>query len=226
MVAVAVGGLHEHVVGPGRIFRIADNQGLGAADVAGKDHAGGLAVFLGFQAQGAGTQNVPGVVIGHADARRGLKGLVIVHGLKKRGRLLGVLHRIERGRGIFQAPAVVLLGFPLGFHFLDVGAVLQHDFQQVAGGLGAVNGLVETVFGQQGQQARMVDMGVGDQDEINVFRLVGLDVAVALLNGLIALVHAAVHAEALAAGLDHIAGAGDCFGRSQELYFHMHSGGW
>ena len=64
---------------------------------------------------------------------------------------------------------------------------------------------------------------MGDQDEINIAGQIGLDVAVALLNGLVALVHAAVHAEALAAGLDHVAGTGDCLGRAQKLYFHMHS---
>ena len=226
VVAVAVCGFHEHIISPGRIFRVADNQRLGAADVAGKDHAGGLAVFFGFQPQGAGTQNVPGVVIGYADARRGLKAFVIVHGVKEGGRLAGVLHAIKSGRGIFQTPALVLLGFPQGFHFLDVGAVLQHDFQQIAGGLGAVDGFAETVFGQQGQQAGMIHMGVGDQNKINVFGLVGLNIAVAPVNGLVALVHAAVHAETPAACLNHITGAGDCLGRSQKLYFHMHSDGW
>ena len=104
-----------------------------------------------------------------------------------------------------------------------MGAVLKHDFQQVAGGLGTVDRLVKAVPDQQGQQARVVDVGMGDQDEINIAGQIGLDVAVALLNGLVALVHAAVHAEALAAGLDHVAGTGDCLGRAQKLYFHMHS---
>ena len=104
-----------------------------------------------------------------------------------------------------------------------MGAVLKHDFQQIAGGLGAVDRFVKAVPDQQGQQARVVDVGMGNQDEVNIAGLIGFDVAVALLNGLVALVHAAVHAEALAAGLDHVAGTGDCLGRAQKLYFHMHS---
>ena len=66
----------------------------------------------------------------------------------------------------------------------------------------------------------MVDVGMGEQDEVHVGSPVGLRVAVAGLDGLVALVHAAVDAEALAAGLNHVAGARDGLGCAEKLYFH------
>lgn len=188
--------------------------------VAGKDQAGGFAVFLGLDAQRSGTQNMPGVVVGHTDARRGFETLVVVHGLKQGGRLLGVFHGIQRRRRILKAAAVVLSGFPAGFHLLDVGAVLEHDFQQLAGGHGAVDRACEAVTDQQRQKAGVIDMGVGDQDEVNVAGLVDFALAVAGFNGFVALMHAAVHAETPAPGLDHVAGAGHGLRRAQKLNLH------
>ena len=47
-------------------------------------------------------------------------------------------------------------------------------------------------------------MSVGDKNKINGGRLIKLSFAVAGFNGLVALVHAAINAKALASRLNHI----------------------
>ena len=220
VVAVAVGGFHEDVIGLGRAFGIAHDEGLGAADVAREDDAGGLVVFGHFQAQGTGTEDVPRIVIGDLDARGGLEVLMVAHGVQEPGGLEGVLGGVQGLGRVLEAAAAVFFGFPLGFHLLDVGAVLQHDLQQLAGGLGAVDGLAEAFAHHEGQQARMVDVRVGHKDEVDIAGGVGTGIAVALLDGLVALMHAAVDAETLAAGLYHVTGAGNGLGSAKELDFH------
>lgn len=59
-----------------------------------------------------------------------------------------------------------------------------------------------------------------DKDEIDVLGPVGLGVPVAGFNRLIALVHAAVHAKALAVGFDHITGTVTVCAAAQKLNFH------
>ena len=136
------------------------------------------------------------------------------------GGLEGVLGGVQGCGRVLEAAAAVLFGFPLGFHLLDVGAVLQHDVQQFAGGLGTVDGLAETFAHHEGQQTGMVDVRVGHEDEVDIARGVGTGIAVALLDGLVALVHAAVDTETLAAGLYHITGAGNGLGSAEKLDFH------
>ena len=220
VVAVAVGGLHEDVIGLGRAFGVAHDEGLGTADVAREDDAGGLVVLGHFQAQGAGAEDVARIIVGDLDARGGLEVLMVGHGVQELGGLEGVLGGVQGCGRVLEAAAAVLFGFPLGFHLLDVGAVLQHDVQQFAGGLGAVDGVAEPFAHHEGQQAGMVDVRVGHKDEVDIARGVGTGIAVALLDGLVALVHAAVDTETLAAGLYHVTGAGNGLGSAKKLDFH------
>lgn len=55
---------------------------------------------------------------------------------------------------------------------------------------------------QPGQKADVVDVRVGDEHEVQVGRVVVVQVEVALLDFLVALVHAAVDAEAVAGGFE------------------------
>jgi diadenosine tetraphosphate (Ap4A) HIT family hydrolase len=69
----------------------------------------------------------------------------------------------------------------------------------------------------------MVNMRVRHENEIQFPRPVRLYVAIARLNRLVALVHAAIHAKTPAAGFNNMAGTGHGFGRAQKLHFHGHS---
>jgi len=115
---------------------------------------------------------------------------------------------------------------PFGLHLLDMGTVLQHDAEQVAGGRRAENLPGKPGLDQPGQQAGMVDVGVGQQDEIQLFRLVDARIEVAPFDGFIALMHAAVDGKAYGSGVDHVAGTGDGAGRAEKLDFHAASDGW
>ena len=145
-----------------------------------------------------------GIIVGYANSRRRLKHLVVIDGLKKGDRFLGVLNIVQGRGGIFKPAPLVFARFPQGFHFLDVGAVLQHEVQQFAGGLGAENGTGKALLDHLGQQAGVVNVGVGNKNKVNGGRLIEFRFAVAGFNGLVALMHAAINAKALASRLNHI----------------------
>ena len=93
--------------------------------------------------------------------------LIVVYPFKQTDSLLGVLdgvirlHRRQAGAGVFP-------GFPLGLRLLDVGRVPQHDIAQPAGGPGGINLPPVALFGQQGQMAAVVDVGMGQQNGVNL----------------------------------------------------------
>jgi len=70
----------------------------------------------------------------------------------------------------------------------------------------------------------VVDVGVGEQEEMHAARLIDGGVLIAALDGLVALVHAAVDGETGRGGLDHMAGAGHGAGRAEEFDLHDASG--
>jgi hypothetical protein len=104
-----------------------------------------------------------------------------------------------------------------------MGAVFQHNPQKGGRGAGAVHRFVKSLSDQQGQEAGMVNMRVGYENEVQFPRSVNPDVTIAGFNGPVALMHAAVHAKASAARLNDMAGSGDGSGRSQKLNFHERS---
>ena len=220
MVAIAVGGFHEHIIGRGRRFGVAHNQRLRPPDIAGKNDARSLAVFVGLDSQGAGTQNVPRVIISHADTRSRFKDRMIFHFLKEGGRSDGVIGGIEGRRRILEAAPLILGGRPLRFHFLNVRAVLKHELQQFRRGARAVDGPRKAMLHQHGQKPGVIHVGMSHKHKIQRLGSVGLFIAVTLFNSLVTLMQAAIHAETLAAGLQHKAGAGYRLSSAQKLYLH------
>ena len=53
-------------------------------------------------------------------------------------------------------------------------AVQKQYFEQIAGRFRGVNGPPKTILRHAGQQSRMVDMRMGDQEEINLGRVIRL----------------------------------------------------
>ena len=101
-------------------------------------------------------------------------------------------------RGLEPAPARPpgLAGAPLRLHLLDVGRVEQHDLGQVAGGGGGVDGPGIALLHQPREPARVVDVGVGEQDERDLRGVEGEGREVERLLLLAPLMHAAIHQEA------------------------------
>ena len=123
---------------------------------------------------------------------------------------------IDRGDQLFTCP----LGFavlPLGFGFLDVGRIPEHDIAQVAGAGGGIDMPPEAVLIELGQHSRVVNMCMGQKDRLNT---VGRDGDGHILEYIDTLFHAAVHQILLAADLQKCAAAGDLVGRSDELDLH------
>ena len=189
--AVAVGGLHDDVVRLGQVGGVFQDGLVQVADVPRKDQLGGLVPFGDPELDAGRAQQVAHV--GKAGLHPGgkLHFPAIIHPDEQADGGLGVLDgviRLHRG----QAGAGVLAVFPLRLRLLDVGGVPQHDVAQAAGGPGGVDPAPVALFGQQGQMAAVVDVGVGQQDPVD---LPGGDGQGLVLVDILALLHAAVDQE-------------------------------
>ena len=119
---------------------------------------------------------------------------------------------LKKGKGPFgislgvqrHDPAVSvtkpLLALPLRLHLLDMGAVQQHDSQQVPSRRGGVDLPAKPLLHHPGQQAGMVDMGMGNQKKIYLVGLIDIRIPVAPFDVRIALMHAAIHGKAMTIG--------------------------
>ena len=98
---------------------------------------------------------------------------------------------------------------------LDVSAVREHHLEEVGGRFGRIDGPVKPFVDQAWNQPRVIDVGVGEQHEVECR---GIEVErrpVLRERFMPTLKHAAVDQEAQAAGVYQEAGAGD-FTRSAE----------
>jgi glycine cleavage system aminomethyltransferase T len=83
---------------------------------------------------------------------------------------LGLRHGVQRRlQGRPAAPAVppLMAQLPFRFLLLDVRAVAQQHMEQVDGRRRGIHGPAVAEHRQQRQQAGMVDVGVGEQDEVD-----------------------------------------------------------
>ncbi len=110
--------------------------------------------------------------------------------------------------------------FPLRLHLLDVGAVQEHDPQEIQRRRGHVDLAAKPVPDKPGEEPRVVHMGVGHQDEFNPVGIVDLDIPVSLIDLGIPLMHPAVDRKPMAAGLQDMTGAGDRPCRAHKPDFH------
>ena len=141
------------------------------------------------------------VVTGHKQGESPLSVVHVVHGF----------HRRAPGPLGFAA-------FPFRVLHLDVGAVPEHDLAQLRGDAGGEDLSLKTVFIEEGDIPRMVDVGVGQQEEVNVpglyrERLVFIKVA--------PLLHAVVHQAGHTSHLDKGAAARDLVAGAQKRQFQI-----
>ena len=199
--AVAVGGLHNQVVGMAGVGRVLDKRLVGVADIAGEHDDLRLFARLGdAQRDGRAAQQVAHIGKAHLDFSRWAVKQVLPHLIGAGHELLhdffGILHSIV-GFDHFGTAAHGLAVFPLGLLLLDMGRVLQHDGAEVAGRIRGVDGAAVAVFVQVGDAARVVDVGMGQQQGFvgaGGIGQVGVFVYVA------ALLHAAIDQDPMACG--------------------------
>ena len=129
--------------------------------------------------------------------------------------------RVGHGvQGLHLGPAgtPALLVLPLGVALLDEGGVPQHNGQQLGRQAGGVNLPLEALLHQQGDAPRVVDVGVGDDDIVNVAGGEVQGVVVVLVP---ALLQSAVDEDLFAAHFQTVTAAGDRVGRAEECQLHM-----
>jgi hypothetical protein len=131
----------------------------------------------------------------------------------------GVTLRVEGFEEVL-ALALALLVDVGDVALLDVGGVAQHVGAEVAGGGGGVDVAGEVGAEQRGEVAAVVDVGVGEDDGVDVGGVKG-EVAVTLEALLaLALGEAAVKQELAAADFQQVHGAGDGAGGAEKVNFH------
>ena len=204
VVAVAVGGLHEHIVRLLDIGGVFDDGLLQIADIAGEHQLCGGAALGDPQLDAGRAQQVSHVHKACFDARGKLDALVVLHAPEQAAGGFGVLHGVHRLYRLC-AGALALAVFPLGFKLLNMRRVPQHDAAQLHGGDGGVDPAPEAVVRQQRQKAGMVDMGMGDEHKVDLAGGYGQGL---VLVHIFALLHAVVDEESLPCRFQHGAAAG------------------
>jgi len=105
-------------------------------------YCGKYKIGCGKCPQISSTDMKDGVVVGDADARHRLKGLVILDGLDEREGGRGVVRGVQRLH-LLVAVALAAAVLLLGLHLLNMRAVEQQYLHQVAGGRRGVDGFFE-----------------------------------------------------------------------------------
>src|SRR5690606_8122115 len=216
MQAVAIGGFEHQQVGFRYRHRIAHDRPARLSQVATEHHfdRASLVGDPGFDDRG--TDDVAGVAEAAAHGTVRDQVAVVVHGLDLRQAGRDVARGVD-GLRFLDLPTP---GCAPGVAFLDMGAVGQHHPEQVGGGGGRVDGAAETVADELGQQAAVVDVCVGQQDEVDRCR-VERETGVVASGGVgTALEHAAVDQETGRRRFHQETGAGDLARPAEESYFH------
>ena len=125
----------------------------------------------------------------------------------------GILGSIERVQ-VLLAATLGLARLPFRIHLLDVAAVRQHDPAEVHGGFGGQHLALAALLVESGNQPRVVDVGVGQQDVVSGQNRGIQAVIVARAQLPVALEHAAVHKQPQLSDLQKKTGTGDSAGSS------------
>ena len=217
--AVAVGGLHKDIVRILQVGGVLDDGLMEVADVAGEDELGGRAVLRHPNFDAGRAEKMAHIHKADDEAGGKLDLFVVVEPPEQRDGRLGVLNGVHRLHRL-RAGALALAVLPLGLELLNVGRVPQHDAAQLCRGLGGINSAPEAVAHQQGQQARVVDMGMGGQHAVDLARCNrdGL-----VLVDILALLHPAVDEVALTRRFQKGTAAGHFVVGTQKRQFHRHT---
>ena len=180
VVLVPIGAFHDQVIGRLRHLRVAQQRQVSPAQVAGEQQAPLAAVLEDVQRHLRRAKDVPGFHQASGHARHGLERLVVIHGMEVHRHFGGIFLGVERLDGRLAG----LQAFPVNIfriRFLDMTGVHQHDVCQVSGGVRAVNRALVAVPDQVGQVAAVIDVGVREDQGIDLSR-VERELAVALVG--------------------------------------------
>ena len=205
VVAVAVGGLGEHIVRAVEELGIADDGLIHIADIAGEHHGARFITLMAGELDAGAAQQMAGVDEPGGDALHHRDLLAVFAGLDELPHPQGIGHGVDR-LYLRTSGALVLAVLVLRVLLLDMGGVLEHNVQQIGGQAGGNDLTLKAVFDEHGDAAGVVDMGVGHQHHINAAGVKGQRGVVDLVP---ALLQAAVHQDMLAVDLQTMAAAGN-----------------
>ncbi len=208
MVPVAVGGFHDDEVRFLEISGVPQKRLVDVADVAGKDDSLGLAVFGDPQRNAGTAQQVSHIGKDRFHLVKNFHRRAVLLGLEQAHGVLGILDGVFRF-DLIPAAALGFAVFPLGFLFLNVSRVLQHDLAQIHGGVRGINGAAEPIFIEMRDHARMVNVSMGHQNRFDLGRCAG---QLGIFIHIAPLLHAAVHQEPVSRCFDQRTAAGDLTG--------------
>ena len=219
VVAVTVGGFHDHIVRAVDMDRIPDDGLVDVAQVAGEHQSLRHAALRRVHDDAGRAQQMAGV---HEFQRHALaQGYLFTvfaggHELPDPGGVLDGVKRLHTGR----AGALALAVLPLGVLLLDMGGVQQHDVQQVRRQAGGDDAALESLLDEHRDAAGVVDMGVGHQHIVDaVCRKGELGV-----GGLVpALLQSAVHQNALTVHFQAVTAAGHALIGAEKAELHKSS---
>ena len=223
--AVAVRRFHHEHVGLLDEFRIAHQRMAGLPEIAGEHDAPRAAPLVDGDLDDRRPEDVPGVDEPRAHVRMRRDRVAVLDGAQSLERRHRLHDRVERCRlaGRAAGGAAPMPEVALGLDLLDVAAVREHHPEQVGRRRRAPDRPAEAQQREARQQARVVDVGVRQQDEIDVAHVERERLAVLALGLAPALEHAAVHQEGAAGRAHPRTGSGDFAGGAEKRDFHR---GW
>ena len=217
MLAVAVGGFHQQVVGAGDLHRRAQHRVVRPADVAGEEH-GSPAIVEVHEGR---AEHVPGRRQPRGESGQRLEVLRERTWREQLQAALGVLTGVHRQRGLVFGETV-----PVGelrLFLLQMAAVGEQDLAQLVRRGRAVNPAAKALSRQQWQVAAMVDVGVGEHDRVDGLGRDRQRLPVAQAQLLESLEQAAVHQNGRVAMAQQVFGTGHGAGGTQKLKLHGRS---
>lgn len=225
--AVAIRRFDDEDVGFGDRRRVIHHRPAGLTQIAREHQLALAARRVDPQFEDRRAENVPRIAEPETDRRRRLAERVVTDRPQLSQASLGIGHRLQRHDGAHAgstaatmagACAVALRALlrPLGVEFLDMRAVGEHHAEQVDGRRSRVDRAAEAARRQARQQPRMVDMRVGDDDEINRARVEVERAEVLVVGVAAALKQPAIDQESGMVRVDAKAGAGDLFSRAKK----------
>ena len=207
---VAVGGFDHQIVRLLHLLGVLEDGLIRIAHVTAEGDLSVLTVLRKPDLDGGGTEKM--AHIGKADGHtvvhlhRRIVGAG-AHTAHQPGHIVQIIQRLD----LRPAVSYGFAAFPLRLGHLYVCAVAEHDITERAGGRACVDRAAKAVFVQQGEIARMVDMGVGQQDKVY---LGWVHRQLLIFKNILTLLHAAVHKTLFVARFDQRAASRDLMGRA------------
>ena len=159
------------MVDPGRSARIRQKVAPAWTQVAGEQQPR-RRIGVDLNLNRRRTQDMAGLPPPRLQARHDLDHLVQMHGLELMHRAMCVLDRVDRLDRRPAAPLVAPVQL-VDLALLDVAGVGQHDLTEIAAAGGGVDRAAESRLHQLGQEAGVIDVGVGQEHRVDLSGIEG-----------------------------------------------------